>query len=157
MSIPNQALQKVPQSPFTTPPFAQLTLITACSRNRISSALRTARNQHCQDRHNSQAKRHTDARAHVHGSEATTKGHKGLSGRRKDVSRAFRSINSSLLIVLSFRFVFSPTSEVEKRLSSETAELKSDISNLNKKLHYLETTHKNSREHIEKMMQSGGR
>jgi len=46
---------------------------------------------------------------------------------------------------------------MEKRLSSETAELKSDVSNLNKKLHYLETTHKNSREHIEKIMQSGSR
>lgn len=54
-------------------------------------------------------------------------------------------------------FVFSPTSDVEKRLSSETAELKSDISNLNKKLHSLELTYKNSREHIEKLMQSGGR
>ncbi|CAF9909999.1 hypothetical protein IMSHALPRED_008526 [Imshaugia aleurites] len=54
-------------------------------------------------------------------------------------------------------FVFSPTSDIEKRLSSETAELKSDISNLNKKLHYLETTHKNSREHIEKIILSGGR
>ncbi len=47
--------------------------------------------------------------------------------------------------------------DVEKRLSSETTELKSDISNLNKKLHYLETTYKNSREHIEKIMQSGAR
>ena len=47
--------------------------------------------------------------------------------------------------------------DVEKRLSSETTELKSDISNLNKKLHYLETTHKNSREHIEQIFKSGGR
>lgn len=47
--------------------------------------------------------------------------------------------------------------DVEKRLSAETVELKSDISNLNKKLHYLETTHKNSREHIDKIIQSGGR
>lgn len=47
--------------------------------------------------------------------------------------------------------------DVEKRLSSETAELKSDISNLNKKLHYLETTHKNSKDHIEQIFQSGGR
>ena len=47
--------------------------------------------------------------------------------------------------------------DVEKRLSSETAELKSDISNLNKKLHYLETTHKNSRDHIEQIFKSGGR
>ncbi|KAL6718020.1 hypothetical protein ACLMJK_004105 [Lecanora helva] len=54
-------------------------------------------------------------------------------------------------------FVFSPMGDVEKRLSSETAELKSDIANLNKKLHYLETTQKNSREHIEKIMKSGGK
>ena len=43
------------------------------------------------------------------------------------------------------------------RLESETAELKSDISNLNKKLNYLETTHKNSREHIDRIFKSGGR
>ena len=55
------------------------------------------------------------------------------------------------------RFVFSPMADVEKRLSSETSELKSDISNLNKKLHYLETTQKNSIQHIDKIMQSGGR
>lgn len=58
---------------------------------------------------------------------------------------------------LSFRFVFSPTPDVEKRLLSETAGLKSDISNLNIKLHSLETTHKHSREHIEKFIQSGRR
>lgn len=46
---------------------------------------------------------------------------------------------------------------MEKRLGSETAELKSDISNLNKKLNYLETTHKNSREHIDRIFKSGGR
>ena len=55
------------------------------------------------------------------------------------------------------RFVFSPMADVEKRLLSETSELKSDISNLNKKLHYLETTQKNSIQHIDKIMQSGGR
>ncbi|KAA6411075.1 MAG: prefoldin subunit 1 [Lasallia pustulata] len=54
-------------------------------------------------------------------------------------------------------FVSKPMADVEKRLSSETAELKSDISNLNKKLHYLETTHKNSKDHIEQIFQSGGR
>ena len=46
---------------------------------------------------------------------------------------------------------------MEKRLSLETGELKSEISNLTKKLHYLETTQKNSREHIDKIMQSGAR
>jgi len=54
-------------------------------------------------------------------------------------------------------FVFSPIDEVEKRLRKETTELKSDVENLGKKLHYLETTHKNSREHIDQIFNSGGR
>lgn len=136
---------------------AQLTSVTACPRNRISSSHGTARNQHCQDRHNSQAERHPDAGAHVHRTQATSQGHKGLSGRWEDVRPGPYLFNSARADSIRSRFVFSPTSDVEKRLSSETAELKSDITNLNKKLHYLETTHKNSREHIEKMIQSGGR
>lgn len=55
------------------------------------------------------------------------------------------------------RFVFSPKPNVEKRLSSETTELKSDIANLNKKLNYLETTFKNSQEHMNRIFSSGGR
>ena len=58
---------------------------------------------------------------------------------------------------LASRFVFSPTPDVEKRLYSETTELKSDISNLNKKLHYLETTYKNSQEHMDRIFKSSGR
>ncbi|KAL8739048.1 MAG: hypothetical protein Q9181_000230 [Wetmoreana brouardii] len=54
-------------------------------------------------------------------------------------------------------FMFAPLDGVQKRLASETAELKSDVSNLNKKLHYLETTHKNSREHIDQIFKSSGR
>ncbi|MCJ1373160.1 hypothetical protein MMC20_004387 [Loxospora ochrophaea] len=53
-------------------------------------------------------------------------------------------------------FVFKDLDVVEKRLSAETTELKGDISNLNKKLHYLETTHKNSREHIDQIFKSRG-
>ncbi|KAF4634057.1 hypothetical protein G7Y89_g4061 [Cudoniella acicularis] len=54
-------------------------------------------------------------------------------------------------------FVFSPTAEVDKRLTAETSELKSDVENLGKKLQYLETTYKNSREHIDQIFKSGGR
>ncbi|OBT75249.1 hypothetical protein VF21_05610 [Pseudogymnoascus sp. 05NY08] len=54
-------------------------------------------------------------------------------------------------------FVFSPTTEVDKRLTSETAGLKTDVESLNKKLHYLETTYKNSRDHMEQIFKSGGR
>ncbi|KAL2004069.1 hypothetical protein VTN02DRAFT_574 [Thermoascus thermophilus] len=54
-------------------------------------------------------------------------------------------------------FVATPMSVVDKRLSSETAELKSDITNLEKKLHYLETTHKNSRENIEQILKGSAK
>ncbi|KAI9819945.1 MAG: hypothetical protein M1827_006515 [Pycnora praestabilis] len=50
-----------------------------------------------------------------------------------------------------------PLEDVGKRLSSETAESKTDITNLDKKLHYLETTHKNSRDHIDQIFRSGGK
>ncbi|PGH32677.1 prefoldin subunit 1 [[Emmonsia] crescens] len=54
-------------------------------------------------------------------------------------------------------FVASPITNVNKRLSTEKGELKTDISNLEKKLHYLETTHKNSRQHIDQIFKSGGK
>lgn len=53
--------------------------------------------------------------------------------------------------------MYTPVNNVQTRLASETAEIKSEISSLNKKLHYLETTHKNSREHIDQIFKSGAR
>lgn len=55
------------------------------------------------------------------------------------------------------RFVAAPISTVDARLSKESQALKSEITALEKRLQYLETTHKNSREHIEKILQTGGR
>jgi prefoldin subunit 1 len=55
------------------------------------------------------------------------------------------------------RFVLSPITGVDTRLKAETQELKSDVENLGKKLQYLETTYKNSREHIDQIFSSGGR
>jgi prefoldin subunit 1 len=55
------------------------------------------------------------------------------------------------------RFVSSPVDETGKRLARETSEFSTEVQNLGKKLHYLETTHKNSREHIEQIFKSGGR
>ncbi|MCJ1311481.1 hypothetical protein MMC25_005153 [Agyrium rufum] len=54
-------------------------------------------------------------------------------------------------------FLAQPGKSVSERLSKQTTDLKGDITNLNKKLHYLETTHKNSRTHIDQILQSGGR
>jgi prefoldin subunit 1 len=55
------------------------------------------------------------------------------------------------------RFILTPVPQVEQRLSSERNELDSDVTSLEKKLHYLETTHKNSREHMDRILGSGGR
>ena len=52
------------------------------------------------------------------------------------------------------RFVLTPPKAVEGRLSSEASEIQNDISNLEKKLNYLETTNKNSKEHLDRLFRS---
>ncbi|KAF7588152.1 Prefoldin subunit 1 [Aspergillus hancockii] len=54
-------------------------------------------------------------------------------------------------------FVGVPRSTVDKRLVAERAELRSDVSGLEKKLNSLELTHKNSLEHYERFVKSGGK
>lgn len=54
-------------------------------------------------------------------------------------------------------FVWSPTADVERKLSAEADELEGDVKNLEKKLHYLETTYKNSREHIDQIFKNSGK
>lgn len=55
-------------------------------------------------------------------------------------------------MLMDSRFVMTPSKEVKKRLEVENGELKSDVSNLEKKLHYLETTFKNSRANLDKVL-----
>ena len=55
------------------------------------------------------------------------------------------------------RFVNVPIDAVNKRLVRESSEATSEIVNLEKKLQYHETTHKNSRENLEQILKSGGR
>ncbi|KAJ5899091.1 hypothetical protein N7495_003835 [Penicillium taxi] len=54
-------------------------------------------------------------------------------------------------------FVNVPIGAVNKRLTRESAEATAEISNLDKKLHYHETTLKNSQEHFNQIIKSGGR
>lgn len=56
-----------------------------------------------------------------------------------------------------YRFVDVPMNTVDKRLTSESTERKNEITNLNKKLEYFETTHRNSRQNLEQILKSGGR
>jgi prefoldin subunit 1 len=55
------------------------------------------------------------------------------------------------------RFVLGSTTDMKTKLELQSTELESDVSDLKKKLHYLETTAKNSKEHIDQLLRSGGR
>ncbi|KAJ6017641.1 hypothetical protein N7451_001020 [Penicillium sp. IBT 35674x] len=54
-------------------------------------------------------------------------------------------------------FVNVPMNTVNKRLTRESSESSAEITNLEKKLHYHETTLKNSRENFDQILKSGGR
>lgn len=56
----------------------------------------------------------------------------------------------------SIRFVSIPAPELKDKLESQTKQVDTDIDGLTKRLHYLETTAKNSQEHIEAMLRRGG-
>lgn len=56
----------------------------------------------------------------------------------------------------SIRFVSIPAPELKDKLESQTKQVDTDIDGLSKRLHYLETTAKNSQEHIEAMLRRGG-
>lgn len=68
-----------------------------------------------------------------------------------------RQAQPQKLTIHSCRFILSSTSTIRDKLSKQSSELKADSASLGKKLHYLETTAKNSQQHIEKMLQSGVR
>lgn len=53
------------------------------------------------------------------------------------------------------RFASLPVSELRDKLEKQTQDLEGDVDKLSKRLLYLETTQKNSREHIDQML--GGR
>lgn len=55
------------------------------------------------------------------------------------------------------RFIMTSNQEVKGKLAAQGTQIKTDVANLEKRLHYLETTSKNSREHIDQLLRSGGR
>ena len=54
------------------------------------------------------------------------------------------------------RFISVPVPALKDRLGTEMKEMETEVENLGKRLHYLETTAKNSMEHIEKMLKGSG-
>ena len=51
----------------------------------------------------------------------------------------------------------SPTATVNARLAKDKDDLNAKLSNLDKKYTFLETTYKNSQEHLDKVFKNGGR
>ncbi|KAK0289352.1 hypothetical protein LTR35_002549 [Friedmanniomyces endolithicus] len=54
------------------------------------------------------------------------------------------------------RFVLTSTGEVKNRQAKEAEDIKKELANLDKKQHYLETTFKNSQDHMEQILKRGG-
>ncbi|KKA30531.1 hypothetical protein TD95_003363 [Thielaviopsis punctulata] len=52
-------------------------------------------------------------------------------------------------------FVSIPVPKLMEKMTGQKKELEGDVEKLGKRLQYLETTHKNSREHIEQMLRRG--
>ncbi|KAH7326777.1 Prefoldin, partial [Stachybotrys elegans] len=52
-------------------------------------------------------------------------------------------------------FVSMPVTALRHKLEKQTQDLEGEVDKLGQRLLYLETTHKNSREHIEQMLRGG--
>lgn len=60
-----------------------------------------------------------------------------------------------LTAVVTFsRFVSLPVDSLRQKLEGQTQTLEGEVDKLSQRLLYLETTHKNSREHIEQMLRT---
>lgn len=58
------------------------------------------------------------------------------------------------LTFLGSRFVSLPPNTLHEKLQRQMQDLDGDVDKLNQRLLYLETTHKNSREHIEQILRT---
>lgn len=59
-----------------------------------------------------------------------------------------------MLMLADSRFVSLPPNTLNEKLQRQMQDLDGDVDKLNQRLLYLETTQKNSREHIEKILRA---
>ncbi|CAK7265822.1 hypothetical protein SEPCBS57363_001774 [Sporothrix epigloea] len=64
--------------------------------------------------------------------------------------------NTSVYEGVGKMFVAEPITSLNGKLSKQIKTLESDVEGLGKRLHYLETTAKNSQEHIAQILRRGG-
>lgn len=63
-----------------------------------------------------------------------------------------RTIEEGQQLTRDHRFVFTPISDVQKRLQAESEALTKEMSNLDKKEDYLEKTYTNSKNSLEQVL-----
>ena len=70
------------------------------------------------------------------------------------INEGYQNSGRKDLMAPTFRIGFK-IADMKRKLESEMKQVDTDIEGLNKKLHYLEMTAKNSQEHIEAMLRRG--
>ncbi|CAK7218205.1 hypothetical protein SCUCBS95973_003406 [Sporothrix curviconia] len=65
-------------------------------------------------------------------------------------------VNTNVYEGVGKMFVLEPVSSLNDKLGKQVKTLESDVEGLGKRLHYLETTAKNSQEHINQILRRGG-
>lgn len=55
-----------------------------------------------------------------------------------------------------YRFVLTSTEDIKARQAKESTDAKAEITNLEKKLNYLEMTYKNSQQHMDQLFKRSG-
>ena len=132
--------------------------LAASSRSRNAGCSFPTENHSDASRTQRQTTRCTVEPPHVQRTQIPVQRHKNIWGRGKDVCNLAGVCTGSILLTqIATRFVAVPVSTLTHQLESDSTTLNKEISELEKKLHYQEMTYKNSRQHIEKILQSGSR
>ncbi|CAK3959052.1 related to prefoldin subunit 1 [Lecanosticta acicola] len=136
MAIPNEKLQQLLQEIEQKSAFAQQQLgivkSQIASKNRASRMLQLSSNE-------------------LDTLPKDTPVYDGV-GKMWDISSALPEASANY----GYRFVLTSTEDVKARQAREATDVKNEISNLEKKLHYLEMTYKNSQQHMEQLFKRGG-
>lgn len=152
MSIPNAALQKVTQ-PHTWVVIQSLTCDSSCKKLKYKRYNHNKRLRRHKPRSMGANEKHDWISSH----QANSVLYRRITLYTKALARCEFNHYFREYFWHRFRFVAVPINTLNTRLSTESASLKKEIGELEKKLHYQETTFKNSRQHIEKILQSGAR
>jgi hypothetical protein len=159
MSISNEALQKA--SCIDTHYDTTLTQSTAGEGDRVAVRRRAAADQPGAHPGREQAARDAPGPVDAQRDRIAAVRYSRVRGRRQDVrppsppifpaSGETRFANNETL----GRFVAIPAPALQDKLGSQIKDIETEVDGMGKRLHYLETTAKNSQEHIEKMLKGG--